>query len=268
MDQTDKDSSATAHIKAENLTVVFAQQTNPITAIEDLSFEIQPGEFVCFLGTSGGGKSTILNLIAGFIFPTSGGIYFNGNNISGPAPDRGIVFQQFALFPWLTVEENIAFGLNMKSMEQQQKKDFVRRYIDLVGLQGFEKNYPHTLSGGMQQRVAIARALSNDPSVILMDEPFGSLDAQTRMVMQEMLLDIWQQSHKTIVFVTHDVDEAIFLADRILVLSARPGKLKKEIIVNLPRPRSYKLTTSIEYATLKSEVMKLIRPETQKAIKK
>jgi len=264
MVQTDKQVKAAAHIRAEHLTVSFQNKRSTITAIKDLTFEIPAGEFLCFLGTSGCGKSTILNLIAGFISPTSGHVYVNGTAISNPGPDRGIVFQEFALFPWLTAEENIAFGLRIKSLEKKHIKDVVQRYVDLVGLQGFEKSYPNTLSGGMQQRVAIARALANDPSVILMDEPFGSLDAQTRLMMQEMLLDIWQRSHKTVVFVTHDVDEAIFLADRNLILTARPGRVKKEIIVNLPRPRSYKIVTSPDYAVLKRTVLDLIRQETLK----
>jgi NitT/TauT family transport system ATP-binding protein len=254
------------HIKAENLTVAFLRERSAIAAIEDLTFEIQSREFVCFLGTSGCGKSTILNLIAGFISPSSGSVWIDGNAVSQPDPDRGVVFQQFALFPWLTVTQNIEFGLRMKSLESKRRREIVQSYVEMVGLQGFEKNYPDTLSGGMQQRVAIARALVNDPSVILMDEPFGSLDAQTRLMMQEMLLDIWQKAHKTVVFVTHDVDEAIFLADRILILTARPGRVKKEIVVGLPRPRTYKVTTSPDYAKLKGDVVELIREETLKAI--
>ena len=264
MRSMDSATKEVGHIKAESLTVAFGQEGTAIVAIENLTFEIQPREFVCFLGTSGCGKSTILNSIAGFIVPTSGSLSMDGVEVSQPDPARGIVFQQYALFPWLTVAQNIEFGPRMRSLGSRARRELVQGYVEMVGLQGFERNYPDTLSGGMQQRVAIARALANDPSVLLMDEPFGSLDAQTRSMMQELLLEIWQKSHKTVVFVTHDVDEAVFLADRILILTARPGRVKKEMAIVLPRPRSYRVTSSPEYARLKGDVVELIRQETLK----
>jgi NitT/TauT family transport system ATP-binding protein len=253
-------------IAAQDLTVVFPHDNQNITAIEGLSFQIRAGEFACFLGTTGCGKSTILNVIAGFVRPTTGTVLLDEAPITQPGPERGIVFQQFALFPWRTVEGNIEFGPRMRGLPKRERKVLLDEYISLVGLSGFEKSYPSELSGGMQQRVGIARVLANDPSVLLMDEPFGSLDAQTRLMMQESLLDIWQRTKKTIVFVTHDVDEAIFLADRIYVLTARPARIKKEITVNLPRPRSFDIVTSTEYTNLKKNVLGLIREETLKAI--
>lgn len=255
-------------IAAEDLAVIFPHDNQNITAIEGLSFKIQAGEFACFLGTTGCGKSTILNVIAGFVRPTTGTVLLDASPITQPGSDRGIVFQQFALFPWRTVEGNIEFGPRMRGISKRERKVLLDKYISLVGLTGFEKSYPSELSGGMQQRVGIARVLANDPSVLLMDEPFGSLDAQTRLMMQESLLDIWQRTKKTIVFVTHDVDEAIFLADRIYVLTARPARIKKEITINLTRPRSYNIVTSTEYTDLKRDVLELIREETLRTVKR
>lgn len=254
-------------ISVRNLNVVFHTEDRKITALKELTFEIQPKELVCFLGTSGCGKSTALNVIAGFVKASSGDILLDDVPITEPGPDRGIIFQQFALFPWKTVEGNILFGSKLRGMQKQERKVLLEEYITMMGLDGFEKNYPPELSGGMQQRVAIARALANDPSILLMDEPFGSLDAQTRIMMQEVLLDIWQKTRKTIVFVTHDIDEAIFLADRIYVLTGRPGKLKKEILIKLPRPRSYEIVTSADYTEIKKEILELIHEEALKLIK-
>jgi len=252
-------------VTVKNLTVIYQGRQNT-TAVEDLNFEVKPGEFVCLLGTSGCGKTTILNVISGFIKPIKGEVFLDGQAILEPGPERGIVFQQDALFPWKTVIGNVEFGPKMKGNNKKNRREIADKYIKLVGLSGFEKSYPAELSGGMKQRVEIARVLINDPTVLLMDEPFGSLDAQTRMMMQELLLDIWEKYHKTVIFVTHDVDEAIFLADRILVLTTRPGQVKKEILVNLPRPRNYNIMVSHSFIKIKEEVMKLIREETIKAI--
>ena len=253
-------------ITVRNLSVVF-KGSNGVCAVDKLNFDIQPGEFTCFLGTTGCGKSTILNVIAGFVHPTSGEVLLDGKPISEPSSERGIVFQQHALFPWKTVLGNVEFGSKIHEKKKEERRLIAKRYLVLVGLSGFENSYPSELSGGMQQRVGIARVLANDPTVMLMDEPFGAIDAQTRVIMQELLLDIWQKYHKTIIFVTHDVDEALFLADRILVLTARPGRIKKEIVVSLPRPRPYEILTSEKYISMRKEVMELIRVESLKAIK-
>ncbi|MGA2071346.1 MAG: ABC transporter ATP-binding protein [Sedimentisphaerales bacterium] len=249
-------------IEVRNLSVVFGANLREVVAIHDLSFSVAPGEFLCLLGTSGCGKSTILNTLAGFVPATSGNVLLDGKPVDSPSPDRGMVFQKHALFPWKTVFGNIAFGLKMKGLEQAEVRRVAQQYIDLVGLRGFEKRYPAELSGGMEQRVGIARALAVDPLVLLMDEPFGSLDAQTRMMMQELLLGVWEKSSKTVVFVTHDVDEAILLADRIIVLTSRPGQVKEEIQVDLERPRKYQHVTTPQFIRIKEHALELIREET------
>ena len=260
------ESFQTEEITIEELTVVYTSGKKSITAVEKLDFAVAPSEFLCILGTTGCGKSTILNVIAGFVKPTSGRVIMGGLPISGPGPERGVVFQHHALFSWKTVRGNIEFGLKMKNIDMRARKMIADEYIKSVGLAGFEKSYPRELSGGMQQRVGLARALANTPGVVLMDEPFGSLDAQTRIMMQELLLGIWKHYARTIIFVTHDVDEAIFLADRIIVLTARPGRVKDEVKISLPRPRSYDIVTSEEYMNLKKKVTLLIREETIKSI--
>jgi len=253
-------------VSVENLSVIFDGNNN-VVAVKDLSLNVRAGEFVCLLGTTGCGKSTVLNTIAGFVQPTTGSVSLDDRPTTLPGLERGLVFQRPALFPWKTVKQNIEFGLKMKGISKKHRSKIVETFVQSVGLRGFEFNYPAELSGGMQQRVDIARVLANDPLVILMDEPFGSLDAQTRVMMQELLLRIWEEFGKTIIFVTHDVDEAIFLADRILVLTARPGRVKEEIPVRLHRPRSYDVVTSQEYVHLKKKLLGLIREETVKAMK-
>jgi len=244
----------------EGLSLLFSGREK-VLALQDISFEIMPEEFVCLLGPSGCGKSSVMNVIAGFIKPTSGSATLDGVEISGPGPDRAIVFQNYGLFPWKTVRENIRFGLRMLGKPKEDIDATYNRYLDMVGLRGFENKYPFELSGGMQQRVGIARVLAIDPMVLLMDEPFGALDAQTRMVMQEALLDIWEQNKKTILFVTHDIDEAIILSDRILVMTARPGRIKKEIKVPLNRPRPYEILADPCFVAIKAEVLALIKEE-------
>lgn len=251
-------------IEVRNLTVCFNGKRR-VCALSELSFSVQPQEFLCILGTTGCGKSTILNVLAGFVKPTSGEVLLDGRPIVEPNSERGMVFQRHALFPWKTARSNVEFGLKMKGIGAAERRQIADRYLHLVGLAGFEGSYPAELSGGMEQRVGIARALANDPRVLLMDEPFGSLDAQTRIMMQEKLLSIWEQFHKTVVFVTHDIDEAVFLADRLLVLTASPGQSKKEIVISLPRPRSYRITLSPDYLKLKEVAMGLIREEALKA---
>ena len=252
-------------LRVHHVSKTFEQKGQTITALEDTTFDVQDGEFVTILGPSGCGKSTILKIIAGLTEPSSGHVTINNHHIQGPGSDRGMVFQAYTLFPWLTVEQNIAFGLQLKGMPKAQRKEIVGHYLQLIGLHGFGAMYPSNLSGGMKQRVAIARALANDPEVLLMDEPFGALDAQTRTVMQELLLNVWGKSQKTILFVTHDIDEAIFMGDRVYVMTARPGCLKAEISIPIPRPREFSVKTSPLFMRLKAEILELIREESWKA---
>jgi len=231
-----------------------------VAAVEAISLEIAPGEFVAILGPSGCGKTTLLNMVAGFIPPTRGEILLNGRRIQGPGPDRGVVFQSFALFPWKTVLDNVAFGLKMRGVPREERGRIAREYIALVGLDGFEHRYPHELSGGMQQRVGVARVLANNPELLLMDEPFASVDAQTRMTLQEELTRIWEARHPTILFVTHDVEEAVFLANRVIVLTPRPGRVRESVTVPLPRPRSWQhLIEDPDYKSLVARVLGLVR---------
>ncbi len=246
---------------------VYNSKGGEMVALDRTSFKVKEGEFITILGPSGCGKSTILRIVAGLEEPSSGAVYISGHKVKGPGPDRGMVFQSYTLYPWLNVEDNITFGLKLKGTTQKKCKEVARHYLDLIGLNGFEKHYPIQLSGGMKQRVAIARALANDPEILLMDEPFGALDAQTRSIMQEILLKAWDESKKTILFITHDVEESIFLADSVYVMTARPGRLKENIAVNLPRPREYSIKNSSEFLSLKTRLLGLIREETLKAMK-
>jgi NitT/TauT family transport system ATP-binding protein len=206
-----------------------------IDVLSSISLDVQQGEFVCIVGPSGCGKSTLLNLVAGFIKPTAGSILVQGSPVTGPDPKRIFVFQENGAFPWLTVEQNVGFGLARRP--EENRREIVRHYVQMVGLTGFEKSYPRELSGGMQQRVEIARALAANPEIIYMDEPFGALDFLTRLKMRADLTRIWQEERKTVLFVTHDIEEAVQLADRVVIMSARPAKILTEIMVNLPRPR-------------------------------
>ena len=210
-----------------------------VNAIDGISFSVEKGEFVSILGPSGCGKTTVLNIIAGFLPPTSGTILLNGRPINGPGPDRGVVFQSFALFPWRTVLQNVTFGPKMRGVPRAKRESEARKYIKIVGLEGCEDRYPHELSGGMRQRAGVARVLANEPAVMLMDEPFASVDAQTRMGLQQDLTTIWEKSRPTIFFVTHDVEEAVFLSNRIVVLTRRPSRVREIVEVDIPRPRSW-----------------------------
>lgn len=231
-----------------------------VAAVDRVSMQIATGEFVSILGPSGCGKTTLLNMVAGFIPPTQGEILLNGRRIKGPGPDRGVVFQSFALFPWKTVLDNVAFGLKMRGMPRDERDRIALEYIALVGLAGSESRFPHELSGGMQQRVGVARVLANDPELMLMDEPFASVDAQTRMTLQEELTHIWEARQPTILFVTHDVEEAVFLANRVIVLSARPGRIRETLRVDLPRPRAWHdLVEDAAYKSLVARVLSLVR---------
>ena len=234
-------------------------------ALLPVDFEVQENDFVTILGPSGCGKSTMLRIVAGLDYPTQGRVLLGGRPVEGPGADRGMVFQSYTLFPWLTIEQNIRFGLRERGMPEAQQKERAAYFIAKVGLRGFEQHFPKQLSGGMQQRTAIARALANDPKILLMDEPFGALDNQTRVLMQELLLGIWEAERKTVMFVTHDIDEAIFMANRVAVFSARPGRIKSEIAVQLPHPRHYTIKTSPEFMDLKARLTEEIRAESMAA---
>jgi NitT/TauT family transport system ATP-binding protein len=256
-----------ASLTLRNVSMRFRSgRGHEICAVDDVSFAVQDREIVVLVGTSGCGKSTLLRLAAGLLVPTSGELWLDGRVVSGPGADRGMVFQSYTLFHWLTVRRNVEFGLTIKRLPLDEQTRISDHYIKLVGLGGFEKVYPKELSGGMMQRVAIARALANDPEILLMDEPFGALDAQTRTIMQELLLRVWEESHKTILFVTHDIEEATFLGDRLLVMSAHPGRIKEEIVVPLPRPRTLEVTTTPAFMETKRRVLDLIREESLKSI--
>ncbi len=234
-------------------------------ALTPVDFEVQENDFVTILGPSGCGKSTMLRIVAGLDQPTTGRVLLDGQPVEGPGADRGMVFQSYTLFPWLTIEQNIRFGLREKGMAPAQQKERADYFIAKVGLRGFEQHFPKQLSGGMQQRTAIARALANDPKILLLDEPFGALDNQTRVLMQELLLGIWESARKTVLFVTHDIDEAIFMANRVAVFSARPGRIKTELAVDLPHPRHYTIKTSPEFMALKARLTEEIRAESMAA---
>ena len=227
----------TSLIQVRDLSVQFAnpKTAEPLRVLESVNVSVSEGEFVCIVGPSGCGKSTFLNVVAGFLQPASGNVIVHGQKVSGPDPRRIFVFQENGVFPWLNVTQNIGFGLRGRT--RREREAIVRRYIEMVGLIGFEEAYPHELSGGMRQRVEIARALAADPEIIYMDEPFGALDFLTRMKMRGDLIRIWQAERKTVLFVTHDIDESVQLADRVLVMTGRPGRIQAEISVDLPRPR-------------------------------
>ena len=230
-------------------------------ALVPVDFDVRDNDFVTILGPSGCGKSTLLRIVAGLDHATSGRVLLDGVPVEGPGADRGMVFQSYTLFPWLTIEQNIRFGLRERGMLESAQKERAAYFIAKVGLRGFEQHFPKQLSGGMQQRTAIARALANDPKILLMDEPFGALDNQTRVLMQELLLGIWEAERKTVLFVTHDIDEAIFMANRVAVFSARPGRIKTELAVQLAHPRHYTIKTSPEFMDLKARLTEEIRAE-------
>lgn len=240
----------------------FIGESGPVTALRDVSFKVHRREFLCVIGPSGCGKSTLIRMVAGLDYPTSGRMLLDGKEVHGPGPDRGMVFQGYTLFPWRTVTDNVMFGLQMQGMDRNQAESEARQWIQLVGLSRFEKAYPAQLSGGMKQRTAIARALAANPRILLMDEPFGALDAQTRAQMQTHLLEIWRNVDVTILFITHDLDEAILLADRILVLKANPGEVQEVIEVPVPRPRSLDQVNSPEFLAMRRRLDELIHPKT------
>jgi NitT/TauT family transport system ATP-binding protein len=236
----------------------FLAEGKEMETLKDIDLDIEENEFVCFIGPSGCGKTTLLRIIAGLEEASKGTVYLDGMPIGGPGPERGMVFQEYSLFPWRTVMDNIVFGLELRGVPQADRLAQGRQYLKMVGLERFESRYPHELSGGMKQRVAIARALVNHPRALLMDEPFGALDAQTRNTMQSELLRIWQEEKQTVVFVTHSVDEAIYLADRIVIMSARPGRIKDIIKIDLDRPRN---RTSADVNLIRDRILCDLRSE-------
>jgi sulfonate transport system ATP-binding protein len=253
------------HVEIVDVSIVFGSGAKSHVAVSETSVDVPPGEFVCILGPSGCGKSTLLNTIAGYVQPTTGVAMVDGEVVAGPGPDRGMVFQQYSLFPWKTVKENVAFGPNILGRGRTASNATAQTFIEMVGLAKFANRFPAELSGGMQQRVGIARALANYPRVLLMDEPFGALDSQTRHMMQENLLKIWSEFGITVLFVTHDIDEAVFLGDRVLVMSASPGKIIADIRVDLPRPRSLDLAVDERFMRLKRLCHEKIKAESLRA---
>ncbi len=256
-----------AKLRIENVALRFAPRDGrPITALENISLGVEEKEFSVIVGPSGCGKTSLLRLVAGLIRPSEGAIYLDGQPVTKPGKDRGMVFQSYTLFPWLTVRENVEFGLKVAGVAAAERARVAGHFISEVGLEGFEGAYPKQLSGGMMQRVALARALANDPAILLMDEPFGALDSQTRSLMQELLLHIWEHAQKTVLFITHDIDEAILLGDRVYVMTARPGRIKEEVAIDIARPRTVDVLTSEAFIAIKRRIMALIHEEAVRAM--
>ncbi len=265
-------------IKAENIKKIFkvrsngnpknnGSTSNDLLALGGVNLSINKGEFVSIVGPSGCGKSTFLDLVGGLSKPNDGTIYIDGRSVNGPGLDRGIVFQQYALFPWRTALGNVEFGLESQNVEKKERTDIAQKYLSLVGLTGFETRYPYELSGGMKQRVAIARALAYNPDILLMDEPFGALDAQTREILQRELLRIWEETHKTILFITHSIDEAVFLSDRVAIMTARPGTIKQVIDIPISRPARFEedIRSSHEFVKIRHTLWEFLKEEVIKA---
>ena len=248
-------------LKIADLRKEFKTGRQPVTALDGASLSLGDNEFVSLVGTSGCGKSTLLSIVAGLQEPTSGEVLVDGRPVYGPGRDRGVVFQTYTLFPWLSAQGNVEFALRGQKLSARERRETALEHLKLVGLEGFEDARPNQLSGGMKQRVAIARALSYRPEILLMDEPFGALDALTRQLMQELLTRVWEQHRLTVLFVTHDVEEAVYISDRVVVMTNRPGRVKKEVVVDLPRPRTYDMLASPEFGELYGEVLESIREE-------
>ncbi|MDF2859435.1 MAG: transporter ATP-binding protein [Neobacillus sp.] len=248
-------------VKIDNVKKVFNGRNGEMIALNGVSLDIAENEFVCVIGPSGCGKSTLLNIIAGLGEPTSGKIYVDGKLVDGPGTERGVVFQQYALFPWLTVRKNVEFGLKLKGIKKDEATQIANKYLKMVDLEDFANSYPKELSGGMKQRVAIARAYAVNPEVLLMDEPFGALDAQTRTQLQSELLKTWESERKTCFFITHDVDEAIILAQRVVIMSARPGRVKEVVNIDIPYPRTQETKMTKEFIDLKNYIWGMVYQE-------
>jgi NitT/TauT family transport system ATP-binding protein len=252
-----------AALEVSGLRKVYAKSGQSLEVVDIAGFSAGEGEFITVIGPSGCGKSTFLHIMGGFIPAESGSIRVYGSTVSGPGPDRGMMFQEFALFPWKTVAGNVAWGLEAQGVGQKEIDDIVRHYLQMMGLWEFRDHFPAELSGGMKQRAALARVLAFDPKVLLMDEPFGALDAQTREVMQEELTRLWERTGKTIVFVTHDIDEAVYLGDRVVVLTARPARIREEVKIDLPRPRSLEIKKSAQCHEYRNYIWDMIRSESR-----
>jgi NitT/TauT family transport system ATP-binding protein len=253
-------------LELKHISMVFTQRGQRFEALRDVSIDVDAGEFISIVGASGCGKTTLLRIADGLRAPTRGEVLVDGRPVSGPGPDRGFVFQQDALFPWRTVLDNVIFGLEVQGRKKSQSRARADGLLRLVGLAGFEQHFPHELSGGMRQRANLARALTIDPDVLLMDEPFASLDAQTREIMQAELLRIWRSNKKTVLFVTHQIDEAVFLADRVIVMTSRPGQVKAVLEVNIPRPRDLAIKRTPRFLELVDEIWKMIEEEVKAAL--
>jgi NitT/TauT family transport system ATP-binding protein len=251
-------------IDVRNVSKIFETKKGNVIALENINLSVEKGEFLCIVGASGSGKTTLLNLIAGFEQPTSGEIFVDHQKITGIHSNATMVFQQYALFPWKTVLENVEFGMKMKNVPKNERREIAAEYIKMVNLTGFENSYPKELSGGMKQRVSIARALASDTEILLMDEPFAALDAMTRQILQEELVNIQERSKKTIVFITHSIDEALLLSSRIAIFTSRPGKVKLDIHNNLPKPRTAEVQISEQYLELKSMTWETVQQEVLK----
>ena len=250
------------YISAADVNLTFTPPNRmPVNALKDFNVQVQEGEFLSIVGPSGCGKSTFLNVLLGLIPPNSGEMAIHGKKVAGPGQDRAMVFQEFGLLPWRTVMNNIELGLELRGVSSGERRDICQKFIEMVGLTGFEGHYPHELSGGMKQRVGLARALATDPEVLLMDEPFAALDAQTRDIMQAELLRIWQEAKKTVLFVTHQIEEAVYLSDRVLVMTKRPGRAKTVIDIPLPRPRDYEMRVTQQFNDLKLEIWNELKDE-------
>ena len=254
---------AAGSIVLSSVDIYFGEGKGRVRALDNLDLRVERGEFLSVLGPSGCGKSTIIGAIAGFTPISAGELHIDAQRVTAPGPDRGVVFQQHALFPWKTVLANVEFGLKMRGVSKRERRQIALDILGHIGLAEFVDHFPHQLSGGMQQRVALARVLVNRPRVLLMDEPFCALDAQARLQMQQMLLSLWDELHMTVVFVTHDVDEAVFLSDRVVVLTQRPARVKAEFKVDLPRPRTPEVLTTPEFTALKRQTLKLLLQERQ-----
>ncbi|MEO1295000.1 MAG: ABC transporter ATP-binding protein [Cyanobacteria bacterium J06636_16] len=255
------------HLEVSKVHKQFETRQGSVVALKDVNLNVESGEFVCAVGASGSGKSTLLRLIAGLETPTAGAIIVDGQVIIGPGADRGMVFQSYTLYPWMTVQENVKFGLKLQGIDKRSRREQASRYIDVVGLAPFARSLPKELSGGMKQRVAIARALANHPKILLMDEPFGALDVQTKETMQQFLLDLWDRLGISILMITHDVSEAVFLAQRIYVMTARPGTIQREIEIDLGGDRTYEIRRTSDFYHYCEVIMDLLRTPTEASLK-
>lgn len=254
------------HLDVQQVSKVFFTRRGRLLVLDNINLYINSGEFVCVLGASGSGKTTLLRIIAGLEQPSQGQVTVDGEAVTGPGSDRGLVFQTYTLYPWLTVQDNVEFGLKLQGLAKGERRDRVRHYLEIVGLGRYAQLFPHQLSGGMKQRVAIARALVTEPQVLLMDEPFGALDAQTKEMMHEFLLNLWRRTGTTILMITHDVEEAVFLAQRIYVLTSSPGQVKEEVRIDLPSDRTFSCKRQLDFVQQREYILDLLRQERLKAI--